>query len=202
MPRLKNPRQEAVAQLKAQCYLDPENALSDVQIVKKVYGYAQKTAEGHAHEIVDSRGVQSRLAELIPDDAIARKGKRLFEWKDQVLGKDGKVIAKVPNGELQYKVWRDMLKLNGILSDSINVDARSVQYNLPAESASILSSIITNMQALSTKLGLVQSSNINNRSDRSTTDNNDSIPVQSNIDQSSNSPVQSNIGQSTSRSGQ
>lgn len=157
MPRLRNARQEAVAQLKAQAYLDPENAPSDTAIVKKVYGYSQESAESNAVRIMDSDGVTQRLDELIrekmPDSALARKGKQLFEAKKVIVDpKTGRTIAKVPDNAIQSDTWKTLLKMRGLLKDGINVDNRSINLSLSNDNASLLIASIAKLEAMSHKL--------------------------------------------------
>lgn len=135
MPRLNNPRQEAVAQMKAQGYINPEKALSDVQIVKKAYGYSKESAEAHASVVVASSGVQTRLQELlehhIPDQFLAKKSKQLLNCKKVIITKAGKQF-KVPDNTNQLATVALVMKAKGHLKNDGDriIDNRSVQFNL------------------------------------------------------------------------
>lgn len=121
--------------MKAAAYLDPQNAPSDVQIVKQGYGYSQETAEGVACRVIESVGVQKRLNELLeeamPDEKLSQVGKQLLGAKENIYFK-GEVIDRVPALQIRLKVWEDMLKMRGVLNEGIQIDARSITFNTDA----------------------------------------------------------------------
>lgn len=168
MPRLNNPRQEAVAQMKAQGYLDPPNALSNTAIIKKVYGYGQQSAEAHAPEIVGSRGVQTRLTELLnekmTDEQLSAKMKHLINFKDKVIDKkNGRVIAKAENGAIQLAALQLMLKVKGVLKEAGTViDARTVEYALTVSDSPISSKVLSILDNINSKLSLLPTEDSSN----------------------------------------
>lgn len=157
MPRLKNSRHEQVAQMKAKSYLQ-ENPPSDIEIVKKAYGYTYDVAHGNASRIIANDSIAQRTTELlteaIPANQLAKMGKELSRFRKYITNKDGKVIAKIPDGNIRLETWKTLLKMHGVLKDGVSIDNRKVSINMGKEDIERLSECVNSMQKLADQLQL------------------------------------------------
>ena len=155
-------KQIAVAHAKFQAVIDPMNAPSDTQIVKEIYGYDQENAEAHAHQVVESSGVQSEFRRLleakIPDKKITTGLNMLTSAKDPVLDrKTGKVIAKTPNHAVRLATFQTVMKAKGLTGDvDVQIDARTLNIGgNDTHSQSKLSAIAERLDILTAKLSSI-----------------------------------------------
>jgi hypothetical protein len=153
---LKNPRHEAVAQLKAKAYLDPVNALSDYKIVQEVYGYSPKVAGSSAHAIMENSGIPERVQDIVaahnPPEEISRDIAALRRAKKDHVTSRGKVI-EIRDNATRLGAVTLCAKALGMLNDAPAIDARSINVvNISASDAPLIADALAKLERLAAKL--------------------------------------------------
>lgn len=168
MPKLNNSHYENVAKLKVQSYMEPEIGLNNTDIVQKVYGYNRECSRKNAHRIMTNEVVKSRVVELLQEkmtpEFLAFKGKQLINFKKHIVDKNGKCIAKIPDGSVQLEAWKTLLKISGALKENgIDVDQKILNINMDDESITRIESAVNSIKRLTDKLNISNANTINGK---------------------------------------
>jgi hypothetical protein len=156
---LKNPRHEKLAQAYArQLATQSADMVTKSAVYSEVFPRATPAAarSGATRLLTNNNEVQDRARQLVlrfnPIERVSADLQRLRRFKRHVLDKDGKLIAKTPDGQVQLSAVQTCLKIHGVLSDAPQVDARSVSFNITNETASQLTDTLAKIEAVAQRL--------------------------------------------------
>jgi len=153
MGKLINFKHEQVAKHYAKGILDPERSPSQTDAYNKVYVDANPNTARSASAVLFNRPeVKTRVAELltesgVPLERLLAKYNELLDADKEVIDGRGK-IRKLKDNPTRLECLKIGLKMHGALSDGVDVDVRSLTFNIDTVSAERLSAVIAELSAL------------------------------------------------------
>lgn len=133
MPKLNNAKREKFIQKMA----DPANLKSKADTYRQVYNCSETSAHVGSTNLLKNPECKERLTELLNKqglslDYLNSKLKDLVNAKKEVYSKNGELIAKVDDNNIQLSAIKTGYQLHNVLKadNTINIDKSSNQINI------------------------------------------------------------------------